>query len=142
MSMPSYPQQPNADQGQYDTQYGAPEPTSSGNGFAVTALVLGLLACLFFWTVVGGLLLGLLALVFGILGALRARRGQAPRKGMAITGAVLGALGLIGSVVVLIIGISLFNSESFQDLQDCVDRAETQAQEDRCAEDFGDNLFK
>ncbi|MFF6909417.1 DUF4190 domain-containing protein [Streptomyces sp. NPDC012389] len=141
MSMPSYPQQPNADQGQYGAQYGAPEPTRN-NGFAVTALVLGLLACLFFWTVVGGLLLGLLALVFGILGALRARGGQAPRKGMAIAGAVLGALGLIGSVVVLIIGISLFNSESFQDLQDCVDRAETQAQEDRCAEDFGENLFK
>ncbi|CAM5460803.1 hypothetical protein SCYAM73S_07216 [Streptomyces cyaneofuscatus] len=66
--------------------------TRESNGFAVTALVLGLLACLFFWTVVGGLL-GLLALVFGILGALRARQGRAPRKGMAIAGAVLAHSG-------------------------------------------------
>ncbi|MEW2067859.1 DUF4190 domain-containing protein [Streptomyces sp. NPDC007346] len=141
MSMPSYPQQPNADQGQYGAQYGAPEPARS-NGFAVTALVLGLLACLFFWTVVGGLLLGLLALVFGILGALRARQGQAPRKGMAIAGAVLGALGLIGSVIVLIIGISVFNSDSYKDFENCMERAQTKSAEDRCAEDFGENLFK
>ncbi|MDX3378503.1 DUF4190 domain-containing protein [Streptomyces sp. ME02-6991-2A] len=141
MSMPSYPQQPNADQGQYGAQYGAPEPARS-NGFAVTALVLGLLACLFFWTVAGGLLLGLLALVFGILGALRARQGRAPRKGMAIAGAVLGALGLIGSAIVLIIGISVVNSGSFQDFEDCMQSANSSAEEDRCAEDFGESLFK
>lgn len=137
MSMPSYPQQPNADH----AQYGAPEPARS-NGFAVTALVLGLLACLFFWTVVGGLLLGLLAVVFGILGALRARQGRAPRRVMAIVGAVLGALGLIGSVIVLIVGLSVFNSEEYRDFEDCVQSANSRAEEDRCAEDFGESLFR
>ncbi|WP_432149553.1 DUF4190 domain-containing protein [Streptomyces sp. bgisy029] len=141
MSMPSYPQQPNADQGQYGAQYGAPEPARS-NGFAVTALVLGLLACLFFWTIVGGLLLGLLALVFGILGTLRARQGRAPRKGMAIAGTVLGALGLIGSVIVLIFAVNVANSDSFKNLEDCLQNAGSQAEEDRCAEDFGEGLFK
>ncbi|MEW1612577.1 MULTISPECIES: DUF4190 domain-containing protein [unclassified Streptomyces] len=139
MSIPSYPQQPNADQPQYEARYGAPEPARS-NGFAVTALVLGLLACLFFWTVVGGLLLGLLAPVFGILGALRARQGRAPRRVMAIVGAVLGALGLIGSVIVLIVGISVFNSDSFKNLEDCMQSANSQAEEDRCADEFGKDL--
>ncbi|MEV8052959.1 MULTISPECIES: DUF4190 domain-containing protein [Streptomyces] len=145
MSMPSYPQQPNADQaqygGQYGAPYGAPEPARS-NGFAVTALVLGLIACLFFWTVFGGFLFGLLALIFGILGTLRARQGRAPRKGMAIAGLVLGVLGLIGSVVVLIFAISVVDSDAYKDFESCVDKAVTQAEQDRCAEDFGESLFK
>ncbi|MFJ1593437.1 DUF4190 domain-containing protein [Kitasatospora albolonga] len=139
MSMPSYPQQPNAGQAPQGAPYGAPEPARS-NGFAVTALILGLLACIFFWTVVGGLILGLLAVVFGILGALRARQGRAPRRGMAIIGAVLGALGLIGSVIILIVGVSFLNSDGFKNLEECVQKANSQAEQDKCAEDFGKSL--
>ncbi|MFE2294715.1 DUF4190 domain-containing protein [Streptomyces sp. NPDC059452] len=141
MSMPSYPQQPNAGQAPYGAPHGAPAPAAS-NGFAVTALVLGLLACVFFWTVIGGLLLGLLAIVFGILGALRARQGRAPRRVMAIIGAVLGGLGLIGSVLVLFLSFSLFNSEEFKNFGECVQSANSKAEEDRCAEDFGKNLSR
>ncbi|MFG3408346.1 DUF4190 domain-containing protein [Streptomyces sp. NPDC048142] len=140
MSLPSYPDssypgQPAADHGPYGSQ--APAPT---NGFAVAALVLGLIACLSFWTVVGGLLLGLLAIVFGIIAALRTRQGRAPRRVMAIVGAAFGALGLIGSVVVLVVVVSVFDSQEFKDLEDCLNQSSGQTAEDRCMDDFVDEL--
>ncbi|MER7699875.1 MULTISPECIES: DUF4190 domain-containing protein [unclassified Streptomyces] len=140
MSLPSYPD--SSYPGQPATghdPYGGQEPART-NGFAVAALVLGLIACLFFWTVVGGLLLGLLAVVFGIIAALRTRQGRAPRRAMAIVGAALGAIGLIGSAVVLVLAVSVFDSQEFQNFEDCMNQADGQSAEDRCAEDFIDGL--
>lgn len=107
-----------------------------GNGLAVAALILGVLAILLFWTVVGGVVLGLLALVLGIIGARRARGGRAPHGVMSIVGAVLGALGLIASAVILAIGASILNSDEFKDFDDCVRHADTKSERDACAEDF------
>lgn len=140
MSLPSYPDSPYSAPPVSDhDSYGGQQPART-NGFAVAALVLGLLACLFFWTVVGGLLLGLLAVVFGIIAALRTRQGRAPRRVMAIVGAVFGALGLIGSAIVLVVAVSVFDSQEFKDFESCVDRANGQAAEDRCTEDFINEL--
>lgn len=61
---------------------------------------------------------------------------------MAIAGLVLGVLGLIGSVIVLIFAISVVDSDAYKDFESCVDKAVTQAEQDRCAEDFGESLFK
>lgn len=140
MSLPSYPDssypgQPTAGHDPYAAQGPAPK-----NGFAVAALVLGLIGCLFFWTVVGGLLLGLLAVVFGIIAALRTRQGRAPRRVMAIVGAAFGALGLIGSVIVLVLVVSVFDSQEFKDLEDCMNRAGGQSAENRCTDDFIDEI--
>lgn len=110
------------------------------NGPAVAALVLGVLAVILFWTVIGGVVLGLLALVFGVIGARRARSGRAPHGKMSIVGAVLGALGVIGSVVVISIGASILNSDEFQDFDDCVRQADTKSERDACAEDFNRDI--
>ncbi|OCC12479.1 DUF4190 domain-containing protein [Streptomyces sp. PTY087I2] len=140
MSLPSYPDSPySAPPAAGHDPYGGPPPART-NGFAVAALVLGLLACLFFWTIVGGLLLGLLAVVFGVIAALRTRQGRAPRRVMAIVGAAFGALGLIGSAVFLVVAISVFDSQEFKDFENCMDRAYGRAAEDRCTEDFIDEL--
>ncbi|MFE9458272.1 DUF4190 domain-containing protein [Streptomyces californicus] len=140
MSLPSYPDASYPGQSaDHHDPYGGQAPART-NGFAVAALVLGLLACLFFWTIVGGLLLGLLALIFGIVAALRTRQGRAPRRVMAIVGTVFGALGLIGSAIVLVAAISVFDSQEFKNFEDCVDKATSQSAEDRCTEDFVDEL--
>ncbi|MFI9821553.1 DUF4190 domain-containing protein [Streptomyces sp. NPDC052013] len=107
-----------------------------GNGMAIAALVLGTVAILLFWTVFGGVLLGLLALIFGIIGARRARGGRAPHRTMSVIGAVLGTLGMIASVVIIAIGASILNSDEFKDFNDCVRHADTQSERDACAEDF------
>ncbi|MGW8432635.1 hypothetical protein ACWGJ9_16225 [Curtobacterium citreum] len=78
---------------------GAPGPVQPGNGFAVTAFVLGLFGFLVTWIpffigVFLGFLPDLLAIVFGIIGIVRAnrvRRGM----GLAVTGLVLGGLAFL-----------------------------------------------
>ncbi|MFI6085152.1 DUF4190 domain-containing protein [Streptomyces sp. NPDC051217] len=137
MSLPNYPHQ--AADG--TSPQSAPEPAPArSNALAVAALVLGILAILLFWTVVGGMVLGLLAVVLGIIGARRARGGRAPRRTMSMVGAVLGALGLVASTVIVIIGVSLFNSEEFDNFNDCVEHANSQSEKDQCAEDFSNDV--
>ncbi|MGW7353991.1 MYXO-CTERM sorting domain-containing protein [Streptomyces sp. NPDC054784] len=115
----------------------APSPR---NGFGVAALVLGLLALVTFWTVFGGIALGVLALAFGVLGHRRKRRGEATNGTMALVGAVAGLLALLASSVMLIAGLTFFNSEEFKDYQDCADHADTQSEREKCAEDFGEDV--
>lgn len=124
--------------------YGAPPYTgpqqARGNGMAVAALVLGIAACVFFWTVIGGILLGIIAVVLGIIGARKARQGRAPHRAMAIVGVVLGALGLIAGGVIVGVGVSILNSDDFKSYSDCVKHANTQSDRDQCAKDFSHDV--
>ncbi|MBN9759073.1 hypothetical protein Ae406Ps2_3225c [Pseudonocardia sp. Ae406_Ps2] len=68
------------------------------NGFGVTALVLGILGLLFSFIPFIGVIawpLVLLGLLFGVLGVVRASRGRADNRGVAIAGTVLSAVGLV-----------------------------------------------
>ncbi|GAA2804679.1 DUF4190 domain-containing protein [Streptomyces showdoensis] len=85
--------------------WGAPgmqPPAQPRNGLGTTALVLGIVGLVFaiipflFWL---GAILGLLALIFGIVGASRAGKGLATNKGMAVTGLVLGAVSVLVAIV-------------------------------------------
>ncbi|CAM5263827.1 hypothetical protein STENM36S_07204 [Streptomyces tendae] len=135
MSFPEHPATPAG-----STQPHAGAGAGRGNGLAIAALVLGILAVVLFWTVIGGVVLGLLALVLGIIGARRARGGRAPRRKMSIAGAVLGVLGVVGSVVIIAIGASILNSDEFKDFDDCVRHADTQSERDACADDFNEDV--
>ncbi|GGV68371.1 hypothetical protein GCM10010277_77590 [Streptomyces longisporoflavus] len=135
MSFPEYPQTSGHD--------GRPPEHSGmrpGNGMAIAALVLGILAILLFWTVIGGALLGLLAVIFGIIGARKARGGRAPHGVMSIIGAVLGGLGLIASGVIIAIGASILNSDEYKNFDDCIKHADTKSERDACAKDFDREL--
>ncbi|WP_448615292.1 DUF4190 domain-containing protein [Modestobacter sp. URMC 112] len=79
-------------------QYGQPKK----NGFGIAALVLGILSLpAAFFAGVPGIVLGLLAIVFGVLGLRRVKARQADNRGMAITGLVTGVLGLLLGIAVL-----------------------------------------
>lgn len=131
MSFANHPETP----GDYHQTQPSGSVTRS-NGLAIAALVLGIVAVLLFWTVLGGILLGLLAIVLGIIGARRARGGRAPHGTLSIVGAVLGALGLIGSIVIIAIGASILNSDEFKDFNDCVQHANSQSEKDQCSQDY------
>ncbi|WP_326700122.1 DUF4190 domain-containing protein [Streptomyces sp. NBC_01754] len=77
---------------------GGPAPA---NGLGVAALVLGIVATagFCFWGL--GVVLGVLALVFGIIGQGRAKRGEATNGGMALAGIILGAIAIPISAVCL-----------------------------------------
>jgi uncharacterized protein DUF4190 len=102
----------------------APQPAARpGAGMAITALIMGILALLLFWTVVGGILFGIIALILGPIASGRAKRGVSSGRGMAITGAVLGLIGLIASVALVAVGVSIFNSSGAKTFTQCVDDA-------------------
>ncbi|MTE19371.1 DUF4190 domain-containing protein [Streptomyces sp. TRM43335] len=110
------------------------------NGLGIAALVLGVIALLLFWTLLGGIVLGLAAIVLGIVGRRRAKRGEATNGGMALAGAVVGGLGLVASVALVVAGVSFLNSDEFKNFEDCVNRAETAADREQCERDFNRDL--
>lgn len=154
---PSYGQQPGTpaygqDQGQPAPQYGqqqygapaygqpaygAPHGGQLKNGFGITALVLGIIAVLTGFFFIGGLL-GIAAIVFGVLGLGRVKRGEANNKGMAIAGIVLGVLGILATAIVIAVGAAFF--DEFSSLSDCVNEATTQAEIDQCEADFTETV--
>ncbi|MEV7277982.1 DUF4352 domain-containing protein [Streptomyces sp. NPDC093111] len=87
----------------HDTQLPhAPTPAAMRNGLGTAALILGIIGTvsglipLFFW--LAGIL-GLIALILGLVGKGRVKRGEASNKGAALTGAILGLAALVLSVV-------------------------------------------
>jgi MFS family permease len=124
---PAYGQEPG---------YGRPA-MRHGGGMATAALVLGILALVLCWTVFGGIVLGLVAVVLGIIAARWASRGEAPGRGRAIAGIVTGAIGLVIAVALVAIGASFLNSTSGKNYQQCLQQAGSdQAAQQQCATEF------
>lgn len=116
----------------------APGNPRSRNGFGIAALVLGLFALLLSWTIIGGILFGILALIFGLLGRARAKRGEATNGGMSVAGVVLGVLGLLIAIGLVVVGVSILKSPAGQDYQQCVERSGGDPGEiQQCASEFG-----
>lgn len=115
------------------------------NGMGVSALICGLLSLPAALTVVGGVLLGVAAIVCGAVGRGRAKRGEANNGGMATAGIVTGALGVVASVVVVIVmitaGMWLFNEGGGKDFVDCLNRAgDDVAAQQACQEQWANDL--
>lgn len=107
----------------YEDTPGAQGRTGTGAGMATAALVLGILAIVTCWTVIGGVLLGVLAIVFGVVAARKARRGEAGGHGRAVAGIATGAVGLILAVALIAFGISILNRTSTKNLEHCLKNA-------------------
>lgn len=99
---------PGDTQGQWDpnTQTMPPKPR---NGMGTAALVFGVLAILTCWFPVVGFVLGLVALILGIVGRGRVKKMQATNGGAATTGLVLGIVSVVINIIVsLVFGVGLF----------------------------------
>jgi len=131
------------------------QPTKPRNGMGVAALVFGILALLTCWwlPVVGGIL-GIVAIILGVIGRGRAKRMEATNKGMATTGLVLGILTLIVniilSVALFLFGVAFLNlggGASIQQFQQCLSNATNQPNPaavqqaaEQCSQQFGQQL--
>jgi len=124
---PAYPVQPVAARG--------------GAGLATTALVLGILAILTSFTVIGGVLLGILAIVFGVIAARRARRGLALGHGRAVAGVVTGIIGVLLAGLLIAVGVSVLNSPAGKNLRSCLSNAHgDQAKIQQCNDQYRDQV--
>ncbi|WP_346176267.1 DUF4190 domain-containing protein [Streptomyces cuspidosporus] len=92
--------------------YGYPGPGygpgsyAPDNGNGTAAMVLGIVGTVLFLTVVFGVILGVLAIIFGALGRAKATRGEADNGGQALTGLVLGVIAVIASVVMIFVYVA------------------------------------
>ncbi|MGB3770681.1 MAG: DUF4190 domain-containing protein [Rhodococcus sp. (in: high G+C Gram-positive bacteria)] len=128
-------------QNPYGGGYGQQPPASPKNGLGVAALVLGILSILAFWTFGFGILLGIVAVIMGFVGRGRAKRGEATNGGVALSGIVLGVLGILVGAVFLALTVFVFNAVDGQGLVDCLSQAGgDSAQIEQCQQDFTGNL--
>src|ERR1019366_1416763 len=82
--------------------YGAPDPYAqapTGNGYAVTALVLGLISLILSWFPGVDWVLAALAIIFGAVGISTAGRRGGAGRGMAIAGLVLGVVAAVLGII-------------------------------------------
>ncbi|MEU0404906.1 DUF4190 domain-containing protein [Streptomyces sp. NPDC006197] len=90
----------------YDTQVPPAAPRVMRNGLGTAALILGIIGTVsgfmpfLFW--LAGIL-GVIALILGLVGKGRVKRGEANNKGVALTGAILGLASLVLSVVGMVV---------------------------------------
>ncbi|APA94680.1 DUF4190 domain-containing protein [Nocardia seriolae] len=116
-------------------QYWTESP--KGKGMAITALVFGIIGLITFFTIFGGVLAGLVGLVLGVIAMVRARRGSAGGFGMALAGAITGALGLIGGLLFGLFAWVVFKDSGGSDLLDCLSKAgNDQAKIQQCQDEF------
>ena len=121
----------------YGAEYGTPV-AAARNGFGIAALVLGILAIPGAFTILGGVLLGLLAVIFGAIGRSRAKRGQATNGGIALAGLITGAVGFVLAIAFVAIGVGFLNSGSGKQLRECI----AQAGPDRAAQQSCQDQFR
>jgi len=122
-------------------QSGYWQESPKSKGLAIAALVLGILAVISFWTIIGGILFGVLAVVFGIIATVKARRGTAGGTVMGVIGLVLGILSVIGAVVLALIGWNLFVDLGGRDFVDCTSEAgNDQNAISQCEEEFNQRI--
>src|SRR5262245_65989846 len=84
----------------------APEPK---NGFAITALVVGLVGIVFALVPLTGfiaVILGLIGLVFGLVNIGRIRRGRSTAKTMTWFGSMISTLALAGGIGGMVVGFN------------------------------------
>ncbi|MET4432113.1 MULTISPECIES: DUF4190 domain-containing protein [unclassified Mycolicibacterium] len=121
--------------------YGPPPPSAPRNGLGIAALVLAIVALLFFWSVVGGVVIGVVAVILGIAGRGRAKRGEASNGGVAVAGIALGALAIVVSLAFIAVWVGIFNEVGGADYLDCVANAGTdRTASEACADQLRDRV--
>jgi len=122
-----------------------PQPTAPSNGLGTTALVLAIIGLLSCWTIIGGIILGIVAVILGFVGRGRVKRGEADNGGVALAGVILGFLAIVAALVFVaiyaVLGLTIFNQGGGRDYIDCMNKAgnDTNAQQE-CADEFRQDL--
>ncbi len=103
---------------------GHPAPAiNPRNGLGVASLVVAIVALALVWSVVGGVVLGLIAAGIGAAAHRRARRGIADNGGVAVTGMVLGFVAILIGPIFIPVWLGLWNVIGGDDFVDCMKSA-------------------
>lgn len=121
----------------YGDYYPGP-PTVMRNGLGIAALITGILGLFGSCSVVFGVLLGIVAIIFGLVGRGRVKRGEANNGGMATAGIILGVLAIVVSIAWV---MWVFNGADVPQFFDCLsDAGNDPVKTDLCTSDFEDRV--
>jgi len=117
--------------------HGPSQPAPPKNGYGIAALVLAVIGLLSVATVFAPIALGVAAVIIGVVGRGRAKRGIANNGGVAVAGIVLGALAIIVGLAFIAIWTTVWEDVRGGDYIDCIQKAgNNQAAEEHCADQF------
>ena len=145
---PPYPPQgPPPGQGPGGSYQAGGYPAARGrrNGLGTAALVLGVVALVLVVLLLFsplGAFLGLVAVLFGILGLMRANRGEADNRGQAVAGLVTGGIALLVGIF-LTISIGTWFATHVNDFNrfgQCIEDASGSTAREQCARDLSREL--
>ncbi|MGV0625881.1 DUF4190 domain-containing protein [Mycolicibacter minnesotensis] len=142
--LPPYPY-PYPAPGQYP---GYPPPgfnNAPKNGAGIASLIVAIAGIVTALSVIGGVALGLVAIVLGLVGRGRAKRGEADNGGVARAGIVLGALAVVAGIGCIFVYVGIWRTAGGGDYVACMTNAgsdvgEQQQCTDRFREQF-ENTF-
>ena len=111
------------------------------NGLGVASLVLAIAALLLVWSVVGGILLGLVGAALGFVARRRVKRGEANNGGVAIAGIVLGVMAVVVGLVFAGIWFVFWREAGGDDYVACLQKAgQDRVRQQQCADQFRDKV--
>ena len=125
--------------------YGAyppvPPAPARKDGLGTSALIVAILGLVFSWSVILGIVLGVVAVILGFVGRGRVKSGEASNGGVALAGIVLGALAVVVALTFIAIWYGAWSDIGGNDYFDCVSRAGNDPTKvERCANQFQDHL--
>lgn len=131
-----YPPPPQGTYGGYPSGY--PMQAAPKNGLGIASLIVAIIGLL---SIFGGILLGIVAVILGVLGRGRAKRGEATNGGVATAGIVLGVLAVVVSIVAIALTVMFAREVGAGDLFECLQQAgnDVEAQQE-CQEQFQRNI--
>ncbi|ULN50603.1 DUF4190 domain-containing protein [Mycolicibacterium goodii] len=123
--------------GGYPSQPSGPVTTGPRNGLGIAALITAIAGLVLCWSIIGGIVVGAVAIVLGFLGHSRAKRGEATNGGVAITGIVLGGIAVVLSLAFIAIWVTLgvrwFEDLGGREYLTCLEEAgNDQAAQEQC----------
>lgn len=107
------------------------------NGLGIAALVTAIVALVGSFSVVAGIVLGLVAVVLGFFGRSRVKRGEANNGGIALAGIVLGVIAIIAGLVFIAVWVGVFRQVGASDYFNCLQEAgQDRAKVQLCSDEF------
>lgn len=123
----------------YGDYVGGPPPAR--NGLGIAALIVGIIGLVGSISIVGGVVLGIAAVVLGLLGRARVKRGEATNGGVALAGIVLGVLAIIAGLLAIAFWVGLFNEVGAGDYFDCLQQAgQDRTLVQQCSDQFRESV--
>lgn len=137
---PAYPY-PYPAPGQYPGYPPAGLTNAPRNGAGIAALVVAIAGIVTALSVIGGVGLGLAAVVLGLIGRGRAKRGEADNGGVALAGIVLGALAVVAGIGCIFVYVGIWRTAGAGDYVECMTKAGSDAgAQQQCTDRFREHF--